>query len=115
MAQVVFVKDGRGLAVVSFTQKPTNLFRAPLSHIEDIRGLGESLVYPIALDRTGVATGPYLNRRRPPGPADGHRRGLSQVRDNDPRSPVRVTFSGLPESERAELIQRGVAVTNCRD
>ena len=44
-------------------------------------------------------------------PADGHHRGLSQVRDNDPRSPVRGDVQRVPDSERAELIRRGVTVT----
>lgn len=106
--QLAVVKNGRGIAAITLTDKEPEKLPEPPSVRNGVT------IYPIVLDRSGISSWPYLNRRRPPlvrpGP-DAYLRFRNTVSDRE----FVVTFGGISESERAELIRRGVEVGGCRN
>lgn len=116
-AQMVVMKQGRGVAVISVTRRVPEPLQRALSTRERVHGPQnpESEIFPILLDRTGVASWQYLNRRRPPELSFETVDAYLRFRNNIPDRQFVVTFSGIAETERAELVRQGVDVANCRD
>jgi hypothetical protein len=131
--QLVALKDGRAVSVLWLTQKASGTF-TPIAMTEEKpkaasqpggaqAATGGAQAAPpaskkrieVILDRLGIASPDFLNRRRPAyipdSDADIEMMFTSEVSD---RAYV-VTFSGIPESERAELVRSGAQIGACRD
>lgn len=107
-SDLVIERQGTAIAVTSLTREKKPGFRQPRA-----RNNGET-IFEVALDRTGVSTWQYLNRRRPPLLAFFTDAFLQFSNELSDRQFV-VTFSAIPEPNRAELVRQGLKVSDCRD
>jgi hypothetical protein len=125
--QLVALKDGRAASVLWLTRKASGAFtpvamtdEKPQGALSSGAAQGTQPVMTkkrieVVLDRLGIASPDFLNRRRPAyipdSAADVEMMFTSEASD---RAYV-VTFSGIPESERAELVRSGAQIGACRE
>jgi hypothetical protein len=118
--ELVVLKNGRAIGVLWLTQKaPGNFEQVPgLSRAESAAPPtppARAAAVEVLLDRLGVASPAFLNRRRPAYiPASAGNVDLV-FKSIAPDRTFVITFSGIPEAERPELIGSGAQTTNCRD
>jgi hypothetical protein len=108
-ADLIIERQGTAIAVTSLTSQAKPGFKPESPRVED--GV---TVFTVSLDRTGVTSWPYLNRRRPPLLSfitDAYLEFFNTLTDRQ----FVVTFAGIPETSRAELVRQGLKVTDCRD
>lgn len=108
VADLVVERHGTAVALLSLTQNSFGGFQPP-ARLEN-----GTTIFPVTLDRTGVASGRYLNRRRPPLLSFVQEAFIRFDNTLSDRQFI-VTFSGIPEASRAELVASGLKVTDCRD
>ena len=120
--QLVVLKNGRGSNVLWITRAPQKGFKPLIAERPSTQnaGTGGSSAtaaeqkIEIFLDRLGIASPAFLNRRRPayiPATAADVDLRFTSLTD---RAYI-ATFSGIPESERPELIRSGAQIGACRD
>jgi hypothetical protein len=108
-ADLLIERQGTAIALTSLTREAKPGFKAQTPREEN----GDT-VYEVSLDRTGITSWPYLNRRRPPLLSFVTDAFLEFTNSLSDRQFV-VTFAGIPEANRAELVRFGLKVTDCRD
>ncbi len=125
--QLVLIRNGRAAGVLWLTQEPRAGFR-PIISPDSNSNTAASGATPatgpstepstwvkVLLDRLGVASPAFLNRRRPAYIPPTSRKVFLEFTSVAPDRAFVVTFSGIPESERAELVLSGVQIGSCRD